>query len=52
MQTNKPSMIVLHTEKGKDCTFAQDVFYNHHMTFTEEQYEEAVHYLDEIIKEA
>lgn len=25
---------------------------NHHMTFTEEQYEEAVHHLDEIIKEA
>lgn len=52
LQVEKPSMIVLHTEKGKDCTFAQDVFYNHHMTFTEEQYEEAVHHLDEIIKEA
>lgn len=52
LQTEKPSMIVLHTEKGKDCTFAKDVFYNHHMTFTEEQYEEAVHHLDEIIKEA
>lgn len=25
LQVEKPSMIVLHTEKGKDCTFAQDV---------------------------
>ncbi|MDY3618709.1 transketolase [Agathobaculum sp.] len=40
--TDKPHMIVLQTEKGKGCTFAEDVFYNHHMKFTGEQYEEAV----------
>ncbi len=51
-QKEKPSMIVLDTIKGKDCTFAQDVFYNHHITFTDEQLLEANKHLDEIIKEA
>lgn len=43
---DKPHMIVLQTEKGKDCTFAEGVFYNHHIKFTKEQYEEAVAALD------
>lgn len=51
-QKEKPSMIVLDTIKGKDCTFAQDVFYNHHVTFTDDQYNDAIKHLDEIIKEA
>lgn len=51
-QKDKPSMIVLNTIKGKDCSFAEDVFYNHHMTFTDEQYKEAIAKLDEIIKES
>ncbi len=38
---DKPHMIVLQTEKGKGCTFAEGVFYNHHIKFTAEQYQEA-----------
>lgn len=38
----KPHMIVLNTVKGKDCTFCEDVFYNHHVKFTPEQYGEAI----------
>ena len=45
-------MIVLDTIKGKDCSFAEDVFYNHHMAFTDEQYKEAIAKLDLIIKES
>ena len=40
--TGKPTMIVLHTVKGKGCTFAEGVLYNHHMTFTAEQCDEAI----------
>ncbi len=38
----KPNMIILHTQKGKGCTFAEGVMFNHHMTFTKEQAEEAI----------
>ncbi len=38
----RPSMIVMDTIKGKDCTFAEDVYYNHHMTFTQEQAAQAI----------
>lgn len=44
-QTEKPVMVVLHTKKGKGCTFAEDILYNHHMTFTKEQCDEAIEYL-------
>lgn len=44
--SGKPHMIVLNTIKGKDCSFAQDVLYNHHMKFSEEQYAEAIAALD------
>lgn len=33
----KPCMIVAHTEKGRGCSFAQGVFYNHHMQFSPEE---------------
>ena len=49
-QNEKPSVIVLHTIKGKDCTFAEDVFYNHHMTFTQQQLDEANQHLDQLIE--
>ncbi|MDO4270171.1 MAG: transketolase [Eubacteriales bacterium] len=39
---DRPHMIVLQTEKGKGCTFAEGEFYNHHMKFSAEQYEQAV----------
>lgn len=38
----QPHMIVLHTTKGKDCTFAEELFYNHHIKFTAEQYHQAI----------
>jgi transketolase len=44
-QTEKPNMIILNTQKGKGCTFAEGKLFNHHMTFTKEQAEEAVHAL-------
>lgn len=37
-----PSMIILHTEKGKGCTFTEGVFFNHHVKFTKEQADEAI----------
>lgn len=42
----KPSMIVMDTVKGKDCTFAEDVYYNHHMAFTPEQAVQAIQALE------
>lgn len=47
--SGKPHMIVLHTIKGKDCSFAQDVLYNHHMKFSEEDYAGAVGALNQKI---
>lgn len=41
-QKEKPGMIILNTAKGKGCTFAEGILYNHHMTFTKEQCEEAI----------
>jgi transketolase len=41
-QGEKPVMIVLHTQKGKGCDFAEGVLYNHHMTFTKEQCDKAI----------
>jgi len=41
-QHEKPGMIILNTKKGKGCTFAEGLLYNHHMTFTKEQCEEAI----------
>jgi transketolase len=45
----KPSMIVLHTEKGKGCTFTEGVFFNHHVKFTREQADEAIAALEKKI---
>ena len=45
----KPHMIVLKAEKGKGCTFAEGVLYNHHIKFTEEQYQQAVDALQQQI---
>ncbi|MGI6153326.1 MAG: transketolase [Christensenellaceae bacterium] len=41
-QSDKPSMIVLNTVKGKGCRFAEEPLYNHHMTFTKDQVDEAL----------
>lgn len=41
-QDEKPVMIILHTQKGKGCDFAEGILYNHHMTFTKEQCDQAI----------
>lgn len=41
-QDERPTMIILHTQKGKGCSFAEGILYNHHMTFTKEQCEQAI----------
>ena len=46
--TDRPSMIVLHTVKGQDCSFA-DMYYNHFIRFSQEEYEAAIKWLDEKI---
>ncbi len=38
----KPSVIVLNTQKGKGCTFAEGIVNNHHMAFTQEQSQQAI----------
>lgn len=40
--SGKPHMIVLDTQKGRGCAFAEGVLYNHHMKFTQEQWETAM----------
>ncbi len=39
---DKSSVIILHTIKGKGCTFAEGIEFNHHMRFTKEQIDEAI----------
>ena len=41
-QQEKPTMIVLQTQKGKGCFFAEGIKYNHHMRFSKAQGEEAI----------
>jgi len=45
--TGKPSMIILNTEKGYGCTFAEGVSPNHHMSYTPQQIEEAIKHAGE-----
>lgn len=40
--TDKPSMIIMDTIKGKGCSFAEGQLTNHNMTFTYEQAKEAI----------
>lgn len=47
----RPSMIVLHTEKGIGCSFAEGVLYNHHMKFSPEQCDEAIAALEQQINQ-
>ncbi|HHX37688.1 MAG TPA: transketolase, partial [Clostridiaceae bacterium] len=46
--TDRPSMIVLDTIKGKDCCFGGE-YYNHFIRFSEDDYQEAVKQLDQKI---
>ena len=40
--SGKPSVIILDTIKGKDCSFAEGILNNHHMTVSKQQMDEAV----------
>lgn len=47
----KPHMIIMNTIKGKGCSFAEDVLYNHHMKFDQKQKKEAVESLKKEIEQ-
>ncbi|MCI8485429.1 MAG: transketolase [Lachnospiraceae bacterium] len=49
-ENEKPSAIILHTIKGRGCSFAEGQLYNHHMNFSTQQYEDAHSRLLEQIK--
>ena len=40
--TGSPSMIVMHTQKGYGCIFAENREFNHHIAFTEAEMDEAM----------
>ncbi len=44
-----PSVIVLNTQKGKGCTFAEGIVNNHHMAFTQEQCDEAINEAKDVL---
>lgn len=44
--TDRPSMLILNTKKGKGCSFAEDVF-NHNMPVTPQLAQEAIDKLEE-----
>ncbi len=50
-QLEKPNLIVLNTQKGKGCTFAEGQLFNHHMTFTKEQAQQAIDALEASLRE-
>lgn len=50
-QTEKPSLIYLETVKGKDCSFAENMEFNHGIGVSQEQLKEAVEYLENKICE-
>jgi transketolase len=45
-QKDKPSMIIMHTIKGKGCNFAEGIEKNHSMAFTLEKAREAIAVLE------
>ncbi len=49
--SGKPHVVVLNTVKGKDCSFAEGVLYNHHMKFKPEDYQAAQEALDAKIEQ-
>lgn len=44
-----PALIVMNTIKGKDCSFAEQLYFNHGISVSPEQLAEAERYLDEKI---
>ncbi len=47
----RPAMIIMHTEKGSGCTFAEGIFYNHHIKFSDAECREAIASLEKRIGE-
>ena len=50
LQDQKPSMIVMNTIKGKDCSFAENVLFNHHMAVSREEFDQAIARLEQKIE--
>lgn len=50
-EKGRPSVIVLNTVKGKDCSFAETVFLNHHMVISPEMADDAINQLEQKIKQ-
>ena len=48
--SDKPTMIILNTKKGQDCCFAEEMFFNHFIRFSQEDYEAAIQWLDKKIE--
>ncbi len=46
---DKPSMIIMHTEKGIGCTFTEGVYYNHHVKFSDADCQLAIDKLENYI---
>ncbi len=46
---DKPSMIIMHTEKGIGCTFTEGVYYNHHVKFSDADCQMAIDKLENYI---
>lgn len=49
-QNNRPSLIVLHTIKGKGCKFAESLEFNHNMPVTKDEAWGAIEILEQEIK--
>jgi transketolase len=47
-----PSAIIMHTKKGRGCSFAEDVLANHHINFTQAQLDEALAKANEALEQA
>lgn len=45
---DQSSVIILHTIKGKGCSFAEGIEFNHHMRFDKDQIESAIAVLKEV----
>ncbi len=47
-----PTAIVMHTKKGRGCSFAEDILSNHHINFKPEQLEQALKTANEVLEQA
>ena len=50
--TGGPTAVVMHTKKGRGCSFAEGILSNHHINFKPEQMEEALEKANAVLAEA